>query len=117
MSIRYIDYGIYGDGDVYESNDGQVVNAVANREVHGHRVGIRLKYTAALVPGGSEAFKLFDARLRTAVDRQGSFTHEAFIDRVTPSTRISVVVKHTGSEFIVQHIQIIAHRKKHQPIG
>lgn len=117
LGIRYIDFGIYGDGDIYESDANVSLAYSVEREVHGHRISVRLRYTASLIPGGSEAFRLHDLRLRLAPDSQFSFTHEAFIDRVTPSNRLSVRVTHTGSEFNINHIQLIAQRKKHQPIG
>lgn len=113
----FIDSGIYGDGDIYESNVGTPLDFVAEQEVHGHRVSVRINYTAAVIPGEGEAFRVHDIRLRDAPDRQGSFTHEAFIDAITPSTHVSAKVKHSGSEFILSHMQLIAQRKKHQPIG
>lgn len=117
MATRFINFGIYGDGDLYGSDIATVVKSVANQEVHGHRVAVQITYTGAVVPGGSEAFRINDIRLRLTPDRQGSFTHEAFIDKVTPSTRIALQITHAGSEFIISHAQLIAQRKKHQPIG
>lgn len=116
LGIRYIDYGIYGDGDIYES-DVSSLDAVANQETHPHRVSVKIKYTATITPGAGEAFSVYSVRLRLAPDSQRSFTHEAFIDAVTVSNHISAVVRHTGSEFILSHMQLIAQRKKHQPIG
>jgi hypothetical protein len=114
--MPFINTGIHGDGDLY-SADLQALNYAANQEAHMHRISVRLTYTAAVIPGGGEVFKIYDIRLRVAEDRQGSFTHEAFIDATTPSQRIAVKLSHSGSEFIVSHIQLIAQRKKHQPIG
>lgn len=113
----YIDYGIYGDGDIYEGDVGAPAEYVANQEVHAHYLAVIIRYTAALVPGGTEAFKIHQIVPREAIDRQGSFTHEAFLDRVEASNQLSFVIKHTGSEFIISHVQLLGQRKKHQPKG
>lgn len=113
---RTIDYGIYDDGDIYEG-DLNIVNFIANQEGHAHHVGVRISYTAIIIPGAGEAFRIHHIEPRNAQDRQGSFTHEAFIDRVRFSGHLAAVIKHSGSELIISHIQVTGQRKKHQPIG
>lgn len=108
---------LWGDGGLYDTTEGDSGEYSAERELHYHRVSLRVNYTAEVIPGGSDAFRIYDLRLRLAPDRQASFTHEAFVDATTPSERLSLRITHAGSEFNVNHLQLIASRKKHQPKG
>lgn len=111
------DGSLYGDGDYYYSLEGSPFEFSVEREVHCHRLSLRIQYTAAAIPGAGEAFRIHDLRVRVAPDSQLSFTYEAFVDATTPSERISAVVHYSGSEFLLSHAQLIAQRKKHQPKG
>lgn len=111
------DGSLYGDGDYYYSIEGTPFEYSVEYEVHCHRLSVRINYTTAAIPGAGEAFRIHDLRARLAPDRQASFTYEAFVDATTPSERVSAVINHSGSEFIISHLQLIAQRKKHQPKG
>jgi hypothetical protein len=113
----YDDGSIYDSGVKYIDTDGVPVAYSTERELHYHRISARVNYTATVIPGSAEAFRIFDLRLRVAPDSQFSFSHESFVDAVTPSERLSAVIKHDGSELIISNIQLIAQPKKHQPVG
>lgn len=111
------DGSLYGDGDYYFAPSQAPAEYIVEYETHCHRLSVRISYTADTSPGLTEAFRLYDIRARLAPDRQASFTYEAFVDRTTPSERVSAVIHHAGSELIISHIQLIAQRKKHQRKG
>lgn len=111
------DGSLYGDGDYYYGPVTVPAEYIVEYEVHCHRLSVRFNYTADVTAGLTEAFAIHNIRARVSPDRQGSFTYEAFVDRTTPSERISIVVNHSGSELIVSHLQLIAQRKKHQRKG
>jgi hypothetical protein len=113
----YNDGSIYDDGTKYIDTDGVPVSHSVEHELHYHRISARVNYTATLIPGAAEAFRIFDLRLRVAPDSQQSFSHESFVDAVTPSEYLSAVINHAGSELIISNIQLIAQPKKHQPVG
>ena len=115
--MPFINTGIYNDGDLYHSDAEDLLDFVAEQEAHSHYVSLRLRYSAELIPGASEAFRLLRASLRTAPDIQQIFTHEAFADRVESTEHVAARVNHSGSEFIIKHIQLMVQRKKHQPKG
>ncbi len=109
------DGSLWGDGDLYVSTEGIPFEYSVEQEVHYHRIAVRVNYTASTIPGAPESFRIHSIRLRVAPDSQKSFTHEAYVDLTTPSERLSAIVNHAGSEFIISYIQLIAQRKKHQP--
>lgn len=111
------DGGLYGDGDYYYSPSIAPVEYVVEREVHCHRLSVKITRTATAEVGSGEDFCIHSIRARLAPDRQGSFTHEAFVDAVTTSERVSAKINYSGGEFILSHLQLIAQRKKHQPKG
>lgn len=111
------DGSLYGDGDYYYEPANGPAEYVVEQEVHCHRLSVRVNYTSAAIAGATESFRLHDLRARVAPDRQASYTYEAFVDATTPSERISILVSHSGSEFIISHLQLVAQTKKHQPKG
>jgi hypothetical protein len=111
------DGSLWGDGDLYTFIGNVPFAYSADQEVQPHRLSLRLNYTAFGVVGFLDGFRIHSLRLRLAPGRQAVFTHDAFIDGVVNSTRIAVALTHSGSEFIVSHIQLIASRKKHMPKG
>ena len=113
----YIDTGIYDDGDLYQSTDGLPTSYIAVQELHYHRISPRINYTASVIPGAGESFKIFNIQLRVAQDSQQSFSHEAFVDLTTPSEFISPKINHLGSEFVIANVQLIAQRKRYQKSG
>jgi hypothetical protein len=113
----YDDGSIYDDGTKYSDVDGVPLSFGVEHELHYHRISARINYTATTTPGSIEAFRIFELRLRVAPDSQQSFSHESFVDMTTPSQRIAAVLHHSGSNFTISNIQLIAQRKKHQPIG
>ena len=116
--MAYYDDGtIYDSGALYLSTENDPTEYVSEYEVRCHRLSVIIRYRATVVPGVDEAFRIYDIRPRLAIESQQAFTHEAFIDAVTPSERLSPIIKHRGSEFQVSHIQLIAQPKQHQPKG
>ena len=113
----YDDGSIYDDGTLYLDTDGVPCNYSVEHELHYHRISARVNYLATIIPGTAEAFRIFSLRLRVAPDSQFSFSHEAFVDATTPSEYLAAKVNHNGSEFIISNIQLIAQRKRKQPVG
>ena len=111
------DGSLYGDGDRYTSTEGIPFEYKVEKEVQCHRLSVKLSYTASSIAGAPEAFRIHDIRVRLAPIRQSEYTHQAYVDKVTPSERLAVAVTHSGSEFIISHIQLRASRKRHQPKG
>lgn len=117
MTLNYWgDGSLYGDGDLYTAIAGASEYG-AEYETQGHRVSLRLTYTANVAAGTSEAFIIHALRLRLGTRQQRSFTHEVFVDRVIGTERVSLKVSHSGSEFIISSMQLIAQRKRKQPKG
>ena len=116
---HYDDGSIYDDGTKYVGTTITPTEYVAENEVHCHRLSVRLDYTAVIIPGSDESFRIHSLRPRVAPDSQQSFTHEAFVDGTTPSERLSCLVHYTGfvTDFQIYNIQVIAQTKKHQPKG
>lgn len=112
-----IDFGVYGDGDLYQSTNAGIDEYVTEYEAHLRRVGVVVRYTATQIPGATEAFFVSRIALRASPDRPTNYTHEAFCDRIEFTTRLSVVVKATGSEFQLYNVMLIAKGKRHQPKG
>ena len=110
--MRFIDFGIYDDGDIYEDDTDVPAGYIAKQEAHAHYIACRLRYVATIIPGAGEAFRIIRLALHTALDRQGSFTHEAFVDRTEATDHIGLIVHHTGSEFSVAHMQLILKGKR-----
>jgi len=113
----YDDGIIYDDGTKYLSTEGVPFEYSVEREVKCQRVSVIIHYRPTLIPGADEAFRVHNIRLRISVQGASEFTHQAFIDGTTPSERLSPIVRHRGSEFIISNIQLTAQIKKHQPKG
>ena len=112
----YGDPIFYGDIDLYHNDfTDSPLDFYAFREVQCHRLSCRITYTPT--PGLHGAFKIHSVRPRLSPIRQGSFTHESFVDAITPSQHLAVRITHSGSEFILSHLQLITQRKKKQPVG
>ncbi len=112
------DGSYWGDGDYWTSIVGSSVEHVTEYEtIFPHYLSLRLNYTATVTPGEVEAFVIHSARLRTREGPQRADSHYTFVDRVTPSERVALRLEHTGSEFIVSHMQIIAQPKRKQQHG
>lgn len=109
---------LWGDGSIYNSLEGVSVEYVGNDETSVvHRLSVKVTYTAVIVPGASDVFAIHSIRPRLSSIAQAPQGYEAFADVVTPSERISTVVRHSGSELVISNIRLIAQRKKHQPKG
>ena len=88
--------GTWGDGTVWCSNVGVPYEFVAEREVRGHRIAAKIKFTYCYTPGLPEAFRIFQLRARWAPQRQAEYPYHAFIDATTPSERLSAKIKYTA---------------------
>lgn len=115
--MPFINTGIYGDGDLYHSDVETPGTYIAKQEAHAHYIALRIKFTAALIPGAIEAFRILRSTLEVAPDSQSRYTHEAFIDRAEMTDRISAIIKHTGSEFIIKHVQLLVKPKRAKAKG
>lgn len=87
---------LWGDGAVWCSNVGVPYEFVAEKEVHAHRIAVKIKFTYCYTPGLPEAFRIFQVRGRWAPDRQAQFPFHAFIDGVHNSERLSAKIKYTA---------------------
>ena len=111
VTNRWGDTSHWGDGDLWDGENLSPVEYIANKELQCHRLSVKLTKT------GSTNFVLHNLVARLSRIRQGGHTHMAYIDEVTPSRHLSIKVKHTGSEFILSYLYLLASRKKHQPRG
>lgn len=114
LGIRFIDFGVYDDGDIYESDVNIPIGYVAKQECHSHHIGIRVRYTSAVIPGSGEAFQLIRATLRATIDSVDYYTYLAFIDKVEATDHIAVRIKHSGSEFHINHITLEGKMRRKQ---
>ena len=108
--------GLYGDGGLYESNDGIGLEYITTQEVQGHWIAAKLTYVATVIPGTNEAFRIYSIRMLLAPDRQVVFTYNAEVDAVTTSERVSLRLTAT-TNFQINHLQLLGSRKRHQPKG
>jgi len=101
----------WGNGDLWNGATTIPVPYLANQEVTCHRLSLVINKT------GSTEFVIHRLTVRLATISQSTLPFIAFVDKVTPSEFLSVKISRVGAEFIVSRIQIIASRKKHQPVG
>jgi len=109
--------GLYGDGGLYESNDGIGFAYITKQEAQTHYLGLRFSYTATIIPGASEIFRIYSTRVLVAPDRQVIFTYNADVDAVVTTERVSLRITHTSSDLQINRLQLVASRKKHQQKG
>jgi hypothetical protein len=110
--MRFVDYGIYGDGDLYESDANLALGYVARLESHGSYVAIKLHYTSQLIPGNLESFRVLRVSCDVSLNRPSNFTYEAFVDKVEATDQLSMILRHSGSEFVVANSQLITKMKR-----
>lgn len=110
--MLFVDSGIYGDGDLYESDANVSLGYAAKQEVHGNYVALRLHYTGALIPGNLESFRVLRLSYDASLNRPSAFGYEAFVDRVESTDQISVILHHTGTELTLKNMSLVLKQKR-----
>lgn len=110
--MLFIDSGIYGDGDLYESDANQSLGYSAWAESAGSYVAVRLHYTSQVVPGNIESFRVLRVSFDCSLNRPAANAYEAFIDRVDAADQISVILHRSGDEFIVDNLSLFLKMKR-----
>lgn len=109
---RFVNYGIYGDGDLYESDANVALGYVARLETLSNYVAMRIHYVSQIIAGNIESFRVLRLSFDTSLQRPSAFRYEAFIDKVEATDQISAIIRHSGSEFVVQTVSLATKMKR-----